>query len=105
MDSYPGVRSDSVMGFMPRSAALEHLHRFVCRGWAGGAFPYIRSEGLWAKQPRAGPLATQQESYPLNAGEVVKSLSRNCLRISLREGFLLGLDTQTDRPADWRQSI
>jgi hypothetical protein len=25
MDSYPGVRSDSVIGFMPRSAAQEHL--------------------------------------------------------------------------------
>jgi hypothetical protein len=39
MDSYTRVRSDSVMGFMPRSAALEHLPRFVRRGWAGGAFP------------------------------------------------------------------
>ena len=41
MDSYPRVRSDSMIGFMPRSAALEHLPRFVRRGWAGGAFPYI----------------------------------------------------------------
>jgi hypothetical protein len=31
MDSYPRVHSESVMGFMPRSAALEHLHRFVRR--------------------------------------------------------------------------
>jgi hypothetical protein len=54
MDSYPGVRSESVMGFMPRSAALEHLPRFVVAVGPEAPSLTFAVEGLWAKQPRAG---------------------------------------------------
>jgi hypothetical protein len=74
MDSYPRVRSDSVIGFMPRFAALEHLPASSVAVGPEAPSLTFAVEGLWEKQPRARLLAAQQELYPLSAGEVVKNL-------------------------------
>ena len=81
MDSYTRVRSDSVMGFMPRSAALEHLPRFIRRGWAGGAFPYIRGGRSMCEATTRWPFTA--EILPTKrwriSQELVTELSSNIL--------------------------
>jgi hypothetical protein len=83
MDSYPRVRGESVIGFMPRSAALEHLHRFVRRGWAGGAFPYIRGRRSMGEATTRRPLGYATRILPTerwrSCQELVTELSSNIL--------------------------
>ena len=83
MDSYPRVRSDSVIGFMPRSAALEDLPRFVCRGWTGGAFPYIPGRRSMGEATTRRPFSYAKGILPTerwrSCQELVTGLSSNIL--------------------------
>ena len=83
MDSYPGIRSESVMGFMPRSAALEHLPRFVRRGGPEAPSLYICGRRSMGEATTRRPFGYATGILPterwLSCQEFVAELSSNIL--------------------------
>ena len=91
---------------MPRSAALERLPRFVRRGWAGGAFPYIRGRRSMGEPTTRRPFGDATGILPTerwgSCQGLVTELSSNILNFP---GVIVGIgercrigDAESDCP-------